>query len=121
MQISVSPRATPKESPSEKTLPSDTENLPSSSFSTSGRTILHAAVNNKSVERARSVLSKGADPNCETDDTRFTPLWVAACHGLLEITHLLLDAGANVNVVNFEGTAQLKEAAQIGAAEVVRL
>jgi ankyrin repeat protein len=121
MQINVSSRATLKESPSERTLPADTENLPSNSFSTSGWTILHAAVNYKSVKGVRSALSKGADPNCETDDKRFTPLWVAACHGLLEITRLLLDAGANVNAVNFEGTTPLKEAAQIGATEVVQL
>jgi ankyrin repeat protein len=121
MQINVSSRAIPKESPSERTLPADTENLPSNGSSISGWTILHTAVHYKSVQGVRSALSKGADPNCETDEKRFTPLWVAACHGLLEITRLLLEAGANVNAVNFEGTTSLKEAAQIGATEVVGL
>ncbi|MCJ1439073.1 hypothetical protein MMC27_008464 [Xylographa pallens] len=121
MQINVSSRAPPNESPSERTLPADTEILPTIGFRTTGWTILHAAVNNKSVEGVRAVLSKGADPNCETDDKRFTPLWVAACRGLLEISRLLLDAGANVNAVSNEGTTPLKEAAQIGATEVVQL
>jgi ankyrin repeat protein len=121
MQINVSSGAAPEEPPSERGIPPDTENLPSGGFNFSGWSILHAAVNNKSIEGVRSILNKGGDPNCETDDKKFTPLRVAAAHGLLEITRLLLDAGADVNSVNIEGITPLKEAAQIGATEVVEL
>ena len=94
--------------------------LPKSGCNPIGWTILHAAVNNKSVEGVTAILAMGRDPNIQTVEG-WTPLWVAAGHGLLEISRLLLEAGANVNTTNCKGTTALKDAAHTGAAELVRL
>ena len=79
------------------------------------------AVNGKNIQGVTALLAMGRDPNAQTEQGGWTPLWVAACRRLLEISRLLLQAGADVNIVNRKGVSPLKEAAQIGAAELVRL
>lgn len=68
-----------------------------------GRTILHAAVNNNCVEGVAASSAMRTDPNAQTTDKGWVPLWVAAYHGNLETSRLLLDAGASINTANHEG------------------
>jgi Ankyrin repeats (3 copies) len=79
-----------------------------------------AAVNNKSFGGVTAILAMGRDLNIQIVEG-WTPFFVAACRGLLDLSRLLLKAGAHVNSTNREGTTALKEAAQIGAAELVQL
>jgi ankyrin repeat protein len=99
----------------------DEENSTTIASNIPGWTILHAAVDNKSIEGVKFILGTGKDPNCKTEEDAWTPLWIAACHGHSDITRMLLDAGANVNATNRKGCTALREASQIGATEVVRL
>lgn len=92
-----------------------------SGFNPNGWTILHAATNNKSIEGVTAILAMGHDPNLQTEEEGWAPLWVAACHGHLAISRLLLEAGANVNAGGRKGKTPLGEAAQIGAADLVQL
>lgn len=120
-QITFAPNAPTAASSSGTDPGANVDLLPSNGFNPTGWTILHAAVNNRSIEGVTAILAMGRDPNIQTEKEGMTPLWVAACHGLLEISRLLLEAGANVNTTNRKGTTPLKEAAQIGAAELVQL
>jgi ankyrin repeat protein len=83
--------------------------------------VLHAAVANKSIEGVTAILAMGHDPNIQTEEEGWTPLWIAACYGLLEISRLLLEAGANVNMTTRKGITPLKEASQVGATALVQL
>jgi ankyrin repeat protein len=95
---------------------------PKAGFNIPGWTIIHAACNNKNIDGVTAILAKGKiDPNIQTSNEGWTPLWVTACHGLLEISRLLIEAGANVNLANRKGITPLKEAAQIGAITLVQL
>lgn len=86
-----------------------------------GWTILHAAVRNGSIEGVKATLAAGVSPTCETKDMAWTPLWVAACTGNLEITGILLNVGADVNATTSDGRTAVQEAAKIGATEIVEL
>jgi ankyrin repeat protein len=86
-----------------------------------GWTILHAAVRNGISEGVKASLAVGMSPTCETEDMAWTPLWVAACTGNLDITEILLNAGANVNATTRDGRTAVQEAAKIGATDIVEL
>jgi len=91
------------------------------SYIVPGWTILHAAVRNGNTEGVKAALAAGISPTCETDDMAWTPLWVAACRGYLEITEILLSAGANANGTTRDGRTAICEAANIGATEIIEL
>lgn len=70
------------------------------------------------VDRVRSLLSRGADPNhCHRTDARNLPdsnpgktaLHYAAWHGRAEVVELLLLAGASPNAVRLSGDTPLLE------------
>ena len=71
-----------------------------------GRTLLHVASMDGSVNVVRLLLSKGALPNIE-DDYGDTALFNAAGTDRLEIVRILLEAGAEPNVVNQYGNCAL--------------
>jgi ankyrin repeat protein len=83
--------------------------------------LLHRACHSQNAAGVRSILRIGNDPNEKTRTEGWTPLWIAACYGNLEISKLLLDAGANVNARNRQGSTPLREASLLGATELVRL
>ncbi|MEJ2702300.1 MAG: CocE/NonD family hydrolase [Sedimentisphaerales bacterium] len=82
---------------------------------------LYQAVANGDIEQIRILISKGVDVNAQ-DEAKFTPLHYAAKSGMAEITQLLLEAGAGVDVeaADKEKTP-LHYAAEAGNKEVVKL
>lgn len=63
---------------------------------TQGLRALHYAVWQKHVDAVRLLLVRGADINA-IDDCGYSALHLAAEHGYLELTQLLLDMGAKVD------------------------
>lgn len=59
-----------------------------------GWTILHTAAYQNNIDGIRRFLSNGYDPNCQTSETRLTPLMIAAPKDHGEICSLLLEGGA---------------------------
>ncbi|MDR1860607.1 MAG: ankyrin repeat domain-containing protein [Bacteroidales bacterium] len=66
------------------------------------------------------LLRRGANPNATTYFGRFA-LTIAAGRGNYEITKLLLDSGAYVNVLNPSRWTALRVVAQKGNSKIVRL
>ncbi|KAG7081550.1 meiosis-specific serine/threonine-protein kinase mek1, partial [Colletotrichum scovillei] len=65
------------------------------------------------------LLANGADPNF-TDGTRTTPLWIAAGKGYFEATQRLVEAGAQVDMINHADQSPLFIAAAEGHVNVVQ-
>uniref|UniRef100_A0A6B2LMI4 Uncharacterized protein n=1 Tax=Arcella intermedia TaxID=1963864 RepID=A0A6B2LMI4_9EUKA len=80
---------------------------------------LHGGALNNNVERVRSLLSKGANPN-EVDKAGYTPLLYSSRNGNVEITNLLLQARANPNATTGAlKTTALHRACAMGHTQVV--
>jgi cytohesin len=69
---------------------------------------------------AESLLSAGADPDCRFSDNGFTLLSYTAVEDMSEMTELLLEAGANPDLVDNDGYTALAYAALSGATDVAR-
>ncbi len=82
---------------------------------------LFQAVSDGGLERVRAVLASGWPVNQKSEVVvgGTVLLWAAYC-GRPEITTLLLERGADVNLPSDQGTTPLIEAAKMGHAEVVR-
>lgn len=78
-----------------------------------GPTALHAAANGRHVALLRQLLAAGAHVNAVTGDA-VTPLQLAAAQGFAEGAHLLLVAGADVNMKSAGGNSALHAAARSG-------
>lgn len=66
-----------------------------------GQVPLHLTGNNPKLTKL--LLDSGADPNRQYFRSKRTPLLSAAKHGNLEVTRMLLNAGANVRHVDADG------------------
>ncbi|MEA3213625.1 MAG: hypothetical protein QOE70_6682 [Chthoniobacter sp.] len=77
------------------------------------------AVSSGDIDRAKSLLREGADPN-EYDRERWSPLTAAAVRGDVDATVALLKAGARVDWRNDLGRTPLMLAAWRGHGEVMR-
>ena len=94
-----------------------------------GNTKLYDAIEAGDIQKARTVLESGNDPDgrsrgldpTETERYRYTPLEYALRQGEPEIAQLLVAAGADPNQRTHEGTPVLIEAADAGMVEVVRI
>ncbi|KAL9584806.1 MAG: hypothetical protein Q9203_004521 [Teloschistes exilis] len=106
-----------------------------------GRTGLHYAAYNGQTEVAVALLKRGASVNAQIDDSAYndafdyigniphevyqhqwvTPLHKAAGKGHADIVEILLNYGANVNVVGCQGYTVLYIAAKAGYANVAKL
>jgi ankyrin repeat protein len=88
------------------------------------QTPLHRLSESEAHKRHREVgqllLDRGADVNA-CDDTNWTPLYMAALHGRLEIVRMLLDHGAAINSLSVGGQTPLNIASKYGYVEIVRL
>lgn len=84
-------------------------------------TLFESAIRNNDVNAIQNLVSSGADVNSE-DDQGLTVLMcsVATPHSL-DITRMLLEAGANVNARTEGGASALSYAVFIGDTEAVRM
>ena len=84
---------------------------------------IHDAVRAGDVEAVRRELAAGVSPDLEDisqwGNNNFTPLMVAAWNEQLEITLLLIEAGADVNVINPGDLSPLLLACQRGTEAIV--
>ena len=78
-------------------------------------------IRNNNVASIKQQLADGVDPESLDQELQMTTLAMAAAVGSEEITRLLLDAGANVDLRNTDGTTPLATAVFFGHPEVVKL
>ena len=86
-----------------------------------GRALIHAASEGDTAE-VRALLEEGASVNA-TDVAAWTPLMVAAAAGHAITTHILVDAGADVNVSAQGQTALMlaTENSHVNIADLLKL
>lgn len=75
---------------------------------------IHVLASNVRVKEIRQLLDKGADPN-EACENGLTPLHRAALNGSVDLTKLLVNRGADVNVLD----AILTRLTPLGIAEMM--
>lgn len=84
---------------------------------------LHAAIKSGDIDRVRSLLADGRDPNIPDTSVpsgSASPLYLAAVHGHLDIIQALVSAGADVDIKNAEGWTPLHYAAHYAAPGMVQ-
>ncbi|CEP14920.1 hypothetical protein [Parasitella parasitica] len=84
-----------------------------------GRTALHRACSEGSLENATLLLNKGVNTNA-VDKNSWTPLHYAAKNGHLEITKLLIQHGADMNSLGHEGLTALHVACKYGHEDIAQ-
>jgi ankyrin repeat protein len=86
-----------------------------------GRTLLHNAARNGVLSAALHLLRAG-HPVDVTDSglTRITPLMDAIAYRNMEIAIILVEAGANLNMVDINGENALHYAARSGSSRMVK-
>ena len=85
------------------------------------QTALLNAVQANDLPAVTDLIKRGADVN-KRGPTPYTPLMVAAGRGYVQVTDLLLAAGADVHALDSTlGASALHKAAQSGVADVARL
>ena len=85
-----------------------------------GLTPLHHAASRKgpTIEGVRTLVEGGANPNEELDSDGLTPLHLAAMNGDSEFIRILLERGANPNVMDHDRRTPLYLAACYAKEEV---
>jgi tetratricopeptide (TPR) repeat protein len=87
-----------------------------------GRTALHSAGSEGSVEIMRLLINNGAEIDIQTTDERkWTPLHVAAIQGQLSAVETLLEYGANPDITDGDGMTALQNAELQGHEDVARI
>jgi ankyrin repeat protein len=86
-----------------------------------GTTALHWAAFHDDPASAKLLLAAGAKVEAITRVGAITPLLMAARNGSPVVTAVLLNAGADANRANAEGTTPLMQAAASGSVETLKL
>ncbi|KAG2197098.1 hypothetical protein INT46_008699 [Mucor plumbeus] len=84
-----------------------------------GRTALHRACSEGSIDKTISLLNKGVNTNA-VDKDNWSPLHCAAQHGHLEIAKLLIQHGADMNSLGNQGLTTLHVACKNGHEDIVQ-
>lgn len=82
---------------------------------------LHAAVVTNNLDVIRKHIEAGSDLNVSEPSRASSPLISAAFMGNTEAANLLIEAGANLNYKNADGSTALHTAAAFGKTEVAKL
>lgn len=84
-----------------------------------GRTALHRACSEGSIDKTTLLLNKGVNTNA-VDKDNWSPLHCAAQHGHLEIAKLLIQHGADMNSLGNQGLTTLHVACKNGHEDIVQ-
>jgi ankyrin repeat protein len=84
-------------------------------------TSLMAATKIQHVPIIKLLLERGANPNMCIHPTKNCPLYIASQNGNLEIVKTLLDAGADINIINSENITPLVVAIINAHVDVVKV
>ncbi len=82
---------------------------------------LHSAVAEDDLEAIRQHIKAGSDLNVLEPSRESTPLITAALLGKTEAAKILIDAGADLNYKNADGSTALHTAAAFGKTEVAKI
>ncbi|KAJ9468349.1 hypothetical protein DIPPA_29975 [Diplonema papillatum] len=85
-----------------------------------GTTALWIAARYGNEASVRLLVAAGADVNCRRTEDQASAAWVSAHYGHEAVLAALLEAGANPSALSTCGTSALEDAAQRGAAAVVK-
>ena len=90
---------------------------------TDGKSVLHEAAEQGSIDMCRWLLSKNADINIRTTIKKSTPLILAAKNGHLKTVMLLLKKGAvhRINDVDSQGMSALHFVAATGTSDLAQV
>lgn len=87
---------------------------------TDGFSVLHAAVENGNIENIEYLVSKGANINAKTFDSKTSPLHTASFKGDTENVKYLVENGADFNAYNAYGASPLTVACFYGKKDVIQ-
>lgn len=82
---------------------------------------LHTAVFSRDIDVIKKHIVAGSDLNIAEPRRNSSPLITAAAFGELEAAKLLIDAGANLNYQNNDGSTALHTASFFGYPEIVKI
>jgi len=82
---------------------------------------LHAAIYMRDLEAIRQHIKAGSDLNVLEPSHKSTPLITAAALGDPEATKILIDAGAELNYTNLDGSTALQTATAFGKTDVAKI
>lgn len=71
--------------------------------------------------QVKALLEQGADPNSVEDGDNVTPLHFAVTYNALAVTPLLLEAGADTDAADINGSVPLDYAQSFNKAEIEKL
>ncbi|XP_072042795.1 transient receptor potential cation channel subfamily A member 1-like [Amphiura filiformis] len=86
-----------------------------------GNTALHLAVGNRHINVARSLMERGAPVNCRKTTNGFTPLHQAVIIGEEPLAQLLIDKGAETEIIDNEQMTPLHRAAMFNRVDTILL
>ena len=82
---------------------------------------LHMAIYMRDLDAIRQHIAAGSDLNIQEPTRKSTPLITAAALGEPEAAQILIDAGANINAVNNDGSTALITAAAFAKTKVAKV
>ena len=82
---------------------------------------LHAAVYMRDIKAIRQHIKAGSDLNILEPSRKSTPLITAAALGVPEAAKILIDAGADLNYKNMDGSTALQTATVFDQTEVAKI
>ncbi|XP_054259303.1 ankyrin-3-like [Macrosteles quadrilineatus] len=79
------------------------------------------SITDNKIVSVKSALMRGAEVNCQFEDSSDYPLHICSAVGNKELVEILLDKGATISTVNRAGYSALHVAAKAGHLEICKL
>ncbi len=90
-------------------------------FDDEGVSIFETAITYNNIKILQYIIAKGIDVNSTQRRSRFTPLMAAASYGRVEITKILLENGANKEIVEQKGFSATDFARKMNKKSILEL